>query len=82
MPAVISRTIVWEVSSQLHGKMLMYVDDIFGVCNAKHLRHDMEGLSCHSISRQLQCTSSNLSRCRSYLTFMFNTCGGQNSMSR
>jgi hypothetical protein len=45
MPAVfnvISRTIVWEVSSQLHGKMLMYVDDIFGVCHAKHLRHDME----------------------------------------
>jgi hypothetical protein len=45
MPAVfnvISRTIVWEVSSQLHGEMLMYVDDIFGVCHAKNLQHDME----------------------------------------
>ena len=44
MPAafnVISRTIVWELSRLLQGRLLMYVDDIFGVCLARDLENDM-----------------------------------------
>jgi hypothetical protein len=54
MPAVfnvITRTIVWEVSSRIQGRILMYVDDIFGVCHVSHLETDME--QCSNFCRDL-----------------------------
>jgi hypothetical protein len=38
---VITRAISFELNRILCGKALMYVDDIFGVCRARDLTHDM-----------------------------------------
>jgi hypothetical protein len=39
--AVITRVCESEIKELLHGKMLMYVDDMMGVCHRKSLTHDM-----------------------------------------
>jgi hypothetical protein len=38
---VITRAISFELNRTLRGSALMYVDDIFGVCRARDLTHDM-----------------------------------------